>query len=485
MEVRSVVTKCNCLEILIESQFDGRTKHHPYPLNPTRTMMPIGSISRLLSSGQSRNTFTSVDEEIDLFCLPFPSCPNNAHARLFAPMMNFPAFCMQQSKLRTSTLYPDPENGGSCFNVVASVLMGHGGTARPEFRSIESVLSDRVERNSTTNGFALSDFITKEGQPSPSINGSLKRPLSPENLDASCSRLSTNHFSHMPLRTPIYASTESSGDGPSSCKPGKTGGSTRTKDVKWLYTLEDLKIYKRENGDCIVPRGYSQNPRLASWVAEQRKQFKLMKDSRPSSITPERIILLDDVGFVWNAQDTAWENHMSDLKHFRALHGHCCVPLNNDQFPKLGLWVKEQRRHYTLMKQGTQSHMTNTRIRELDKIGFCWDTHEATWWERLRELVDFKGQYGSCVVPTNHDNNPKLGTWVHHQRRQYKKWKEGQPCHITRDRVRALENIGFIWSPRDKRPGLSASDVSSACNSESDCELNDLDLRPKKRQRSL
>ena len=44
----------------------------------------------------------------------------------------------------------------------------------------------------------------------------------------------------------------------------------RKKDTKWLATLEQLKEYKREHGDCIVPRGYTLNPRLASWVAEQR-----------------------------------------------------------------------------------------------------------------------------------------------------------------------------------------------------------------------
>lgn len=42
------------------------------------------------------------------------------------------------------------------------------------------------------------------------------------------------------------------------------------KDTKWLLMLEELKEYKAANGNCIVPRGFSPNPRLASWVAEQR-----------------------------------------------------------------------------------------------------------------------------------------------------------------------------------------------------------------------
>ena len=41
---------------------------------------------------------------------------------------------------------------------------------------------------------------------------------------------------------------------------------SKKKDEKWLATLEELKSYKAEHGDCIVPRGYIENPRLASWV---------------------------------------------------------------------------------------------------------------------------------------------------------------------------------------------------------------------------
>jgi hypothetical protein len=44
----------------------------------------------------------------------------------------------------------------------------------------------------------------------------------------------------------------------------------KNKDDKWLVSLEKLKAYKQQSGDCIVPRGYAQDPQLASWVAEQR-----------------------------------------------------------------------------------------------------------------------------------------------------------------------------------------------------------------------
>jgi hypothetical protein len=207
-----------------------------------------------------------------------------------------------------------------------------------------------------------------------------------------------------------------------------------------------------------------------------------MKDCKQSSITAERVAMLDELDFAWNAQEAAWDRHMKDLEAFREQNGHCHVPLNHPKYAKLGLWVKEQRRHYTIMKQGKQSHMTQERTEELDSIDFCWDTHEATWLERIRELSEFRERHGSCVVPTSYTENPKLGTWVHHQRRQYKKFKEGKPCHITEERIRALEKLGFVWYPRDKN---QSQDTMSSCSdcSDSERDLCVLDLRPRKRQR--
>jgi hypothetical protein len=257
------------------------------------------------------------------------------------------------------------------------------------------------------------------------------------------------------------------------------------RDTKWRASYEKILQFKDKYGDCIVPRCFPLDPRLASWVAEQRKQCKLLHDGKHSSITPRRIELLDMIGFTWNAQEAAWERHITDLKAFKEVYGDCLVPLNHPKYPKLGLWVKEQRRHFTLMKQAKPSHMTEERARALDAVGFCWDTHEAVWGERLRELCEYKTQVGDCIVPTNFPANPKLGTWVHHQRRQYKKHGEGKPCHITDERIRALEDVGFVWYLREKACRLSEAVLSDGdTESESDGGEDEVGVRPKKRRRS-
>lgn len=201
-----------------------------------------------------------------------------------------------------------------------------------------------------------------------------------------------------------------------------------------------------------------------------------MTDGKPTSITQDRVAKLEDLDFAWNAQEAAWKRHMNDLKAFKEENGHCHVPLSHTTYPKLGLWVKEQRRHYTLMQQNKASHMTEARAKELNAIGFCWDTHEATWLERLRQLKSYKDRHGDCLVPTHWAVNPKLGTWVNHQRRQYKKFQEGKPCHITEERITQLEEIGFVWDTR-------ACDDTSSVGSSSETESDSGSLPPRKRHR--
>ena len=238
----------------------------------------------------------------------------------------------------------------------------------------------------------------------------------------------------------------------------------KSRNTKWKQSYSELLTYKREYGNCIVPRGFDFNPRLAVWVAEQRKQYKLHIDGRPSSITQERIEMLDQIAFVWNAQEAAWDRHIADLKSFKDEYGDCLVPINHKKYPKLGLWVKEQRRHYNFLKRGKPSHMTFERFDELDTLKFCWDTQHAIWGERLCELKDFKSQYGHVLVPKHCASSAQLGTWVHHQRQQYRAYEHGKPCHITPSRIAALDTIGFIWKPRERNS--PADDLTDGCNSE-------------------
>ena len=62
------------------------------------------------------------------------------------------------------------------------------------------------------------------------------------------------------------------------------------------------------------------------------------------------------------------------------------------------------------------------------------------------------------MVPQRYQANPKLGTWVHTQRRQYKLLTDGKKSSMTKDKAKALESIGFFWAAK------SSSSTASTAN---------------------
>lgn len=74
--------------------------------------------------------------------------------------------------------------------------------------------------------------------------------------------------------------------------------------------------------------------------------------------------------------DSVWHRHYADLQQYKEKYGNCLVPQNYADNRKLGLWVMQQRRQYTLMQQGKNSSLSGKRgdyrLQLLDDIGFVW-----------------------------------------------------------------------------------------------------------------
>lgn len=64
----------------------------------------------------------------------------------------------------------------------------------------------------------------------------------------------------------------------------------------WEDRLEELRLYKKKHGDCLVPR---QSGQLGTWVNRQRKEYKYLMDGKKTAMTSERINKLNEVGFAW------------------------------------------------------------------------------------------------------------------------------------------------------------------------------------------
>ncbi|MCW5199834.1 helicase associated domain-containing protein, partial [Desulfobulbus sp. F1] len=135
----------------------------------------------------------------------------------------------------------------------------------------------------------------------------------------------------------------------------------------------------------------------------------------------------------------AWEDRYQELIEFKEKYGHCNVPFEYKETPKLGKFVNAMRSHKTA------ETLSKKRIELLESIGFQWARDAQVfftdkWEERYLQLLYFKEEHGHCNVPHNYSDNQQLGTWVSNQRRQRKQNK------LRPERERLLEEIGFLWS---------------------------------------
>ena len=125
---------------------------------------------------------------------------------------------------------------------------------------------------------------------------------------------------------------------PAKLQIGKDGRFKAFHKEKWDYRLADLLAYRKKNGHCLVPHTYPPDPQLARWVKRQRRQYKLMQEGKPSTMTLDRVELLEKSGFVWDSHDVSWKEKIEDLRKFRAEHSNCLVPSNYKKDVGLAVW---------------------------------------------------------------------------------------------------------------------------------------------------
>merc|ERR1740139_1948648 len=119
-----------------------------------------------------------------------------------------------------------------------------------------------------------------------------------------------------------------------------------------------------------------------------------------------------------------------ELRKFKEREGHCKVPRNYTDNPKLGKWVQTQRE--------MRLKISKERASKLDSIGFTWGIKLDDRWEIMfEELRKFNERQGHCNEPYRFSDNPELGLWVSNQRRRR--------LTISKERASKLDSIGFNW----------------------------------------
>lgn len=233
-------------------------------------------------------------------------------------------------------------------------------------------------------------------------------------------------------------------------------------DKQWGQMFRRLLDYKEANGHCMVPKRYPPDVKLGTWVHTQRIQYRKLiagrkggpaaepgSDSNSESkedndgvpvikpeeevtyrLTEERRKRLEEVGFVWSARegekgneasritrnsyDDQWDSMFEKLKEYKEKFGHCLVPKRFKDNPKLGTWVDTQRVQFKKLKK---------------KLASQGKTYEVGKDQAVIEQQQ-SGAASQVTTPSVVSPKPLVG-------------------RLTDERIRRLQNLGFVWSLRD------------------------------------
>ncbi|MDB2640549.1 helicase associated domain-containing protein, partial [Akkermansiaceae bacterium] len=194
----------------------------------------------------------------------------------------------------------------------------------------------------------------------------------------------------------------------------------------WENNFQRLVAYKREYGDCLVPRESKANKQLGIWVGKQRSHRHQLDD--------KQIKRLDELGFVWEIKQHRWELQFESLTAYQKKHGDCLVPIRRKSDKQLAYWVGKQRSH--------RHQLDDKQIKRLDELGFVWNVDEYEWELQFNKMVAYKKEHGDCLVPRKYKQDQKFSSWVAQQRYANKKGK------LNSQRKKLLEELNFNWDPK-------------------------------------
>lgn len=199
--------------------------------------------------------------------------------------------------------------------------------------------------------------------------------------------------------------------------------------AQWEERFAALARYKALTGDCEVPRGYSPDPQLATWLRVQRRE------KRAGKLSKERFKQLEALGVVWDSRTTAWEQRFTSLAAYKAKNGNCEVPRVYPSDPALTIWITHQR---VAKRKGV---LAPERVSRLEALGLRWEPREDEEESIFQHLVQFHSQFGHCNIPATHPVLGAVGNWLIAQRMAKRKGT------LSEERRAKLESLGVSWDP--------------------------------------
>lgn len=158
---------------------------------------------------------------------------------------------------------------------------------------------------------------------------------------------------------------------------------------KWMKGYKRLKEYKMVHGNCKVPQRFKEDPALGRWCQKQREYYKNYHQGKYTTMTPERMALLNAIDFYWTVEGGKkrkvikdFRIHFLELEDYKNQNGNCRVPHLYDPNRGLGVFVHRVKIYHREIKEGKRNpnnkFLTKVRIQALNTLGLEWTPPRTT-----------------------------------------------------------------------------------------------------------
>jgi len=211
-------------------------------------------------------------------------------------------------------------------------------------------------------------------------------------------------------------------------------------DTYWMRNYGALVEFKKINDHCNVSKFDIKYFKVGKWIKEQR--YHRNNENR---LTPERIKLLENIGFDWGIKRNKWDEMYEWLKNYYTEQGVAYVQRDMSQgysgnkLNRLNRWCGKQ------IWYNNRGLLPPDKKRLLEDINFDFNHLEnilEDFWEtQFVKLTEFHKKHGHYNVPVHWVEDKVLSRWI--QRTRVYKDK------LSKERKDLLDKIGFTWDFSD------------------------------------
>lgn len=191
----------------------------------------------------------------------------------------------------------------------------------------------------------------------------------------------------------------------------------------------------------------------------QRRQFRLFQDGIPCAIDQNRINILNELGFTWDAQEASWDRQMDELRAFYAEYGTCNVSRSDHNHRKLYRWMREQRRVFRDRNAiGRSGGLSDKRLAALKSVGFSFEVVDTSFSSRALSTGGNRSEPTFSEIPSEKED---LHLWLQSIQRQYEMTMKTKETMLQRPRIEDRTKIEACNIYQNDEVSLL---TSSTCN---------------------